>query len=100
MKYTTGFAALALLPLAMLCATPAAAQTYPARAVRLIVPFPPGGGTDTMARVISPKLSELLGQQVVPENRGGAGANIGAEVAAKSPPDGYTLMLATITNAI
>jgi len=78
----------------------AAAQGYPAKPVRLIVPFPPGGGTDTMARVVAPKLSELLGQQVVPENRGGAGANIGAEVAAKSPPDGYTLMLATITNAI
>jgi len=79
---------------------PAWAQQYPTRAVRLIVPFPPGGGTDTMARAIAPKLSELLGQQVVPENRGGAGANIGAEVAAKSSPDGYTLMLATITNAI
>ena len=73
---------------------------YPTRAVRLVVPFPPGGGSDTMARVIAPKLSEFLGQQVVPENRGGAGANIGAEVAAKSAPDGYTLMLATITNAI
>jgi len=79
---------------------PAWAQQYPTRAVRLIVPFPPGGGTDTMARAIAPKLSELLGQQVVPENRGGAGANIGAELAAKSPPDGYTVMLATITNAI
>jgi tripartite-type tricarboxylate transporter receptor subunit TctC len=68
--------------------------------VRLIVPFPPGGGTDAMARVVAPKLSELLGQQVVPENRGGAGANIGAELAAKSAPDGYTLLLNTITNAI
>src|SRR5262245_56538924 len=73
---------------------------YPSRAVRLIIPFPPGGGTDTMARAIAPKLSEFLGQQVVTENRGGAGANIGAEIAAKSPPDGYTLVLATITNAI
>ncbi|MGH8632965.1 MAG: Bug family tripartite tricarboxylate transporter substrate binding protein [Burkholderiales bacterium] len=81
-------------------AIPAWAQQYPVRAVRLIVPFPPGGGTDTMARVIGPKLSEALGQQIVPENRGGAGANIGAEIAAKSPPDGYTLILATITNAI
>jgi tripartite-type tricarboxylate transporter receptor subunit TctC len=84
-----------------LAAFPALSQSpYPARPVRLIVPFPPGGGTDTMARGIAPKLSEFLGQQVVLENRGGAGANIGAEIAAKSPPDGYTLMLATITNAI
>ena len=81
-------------------AQPAWAQQYPVRPIRLIVPFPPGGGTDTMARVVAPKLSEYLGQQVVPENRGGAGANIGAELAAKSPPDGYTVMLATITNAI
>lgn len=82
-----------------LLAIPAYSQ-YPARPIRLVVPFPPGGGTDTMARGIAPKLSEFLGQQVVPENRGGAGATIGAEIAAKSPPDGYTLMLATITNAI
>src|SRR5688572_2736983 len=85
--------------LALVCAT-AFSQQYPARPIRLIVPFPPGGGTDTMARAVAPKLSEYLGQQVVPENRGGAGANIGAEVAAKSPPDGYVIMLATITNAI
>jgi len=90
----------ALLLAPFVFAAAAAAQGFPAKPVRLIVPFPPGGGTDTMARVIAPKLSEYLGQQVVPENRGGAGANIGAEVAAKSPPDGYTLMLATITNAI
>ena len=83
-----------------LIVVPGHAQQYPSRPVRLIIPFPPGGGTDTMARSIAPKLSEFLGQQVVPENRGGAGANIGAEIAAKSPPDGYTLMLATITNAI
>ena len=91
-----------LIAVATLLATaiPAWAQQYPVRPVRLIVPFPPGGGTDTMARVIGPKLGEALGQQVVPENRGGAGATIGAEIAAKSPPDGYTLMLATITNAI
>jgi tripartite-type tricarboxylate transporter receptor subunit TctC len=87
------------LALAMACAS-AFAQPYPSRPVRLIVPFPPGGGTDAMARVVAPRLSEFLGQQVVPENRGGAGANIGAELAAKAAPDGYTLMLATITNAI
>jgi len=91
-----------LIAVATLLATaiPVWAQQYPVRPIRLIVPFPPGGGTDTMARVVAPKLSEFLGQQVVAENRGGAGANIGAEVAAKSAPDGYTLMLATITNAI
>jgi len=82
-----------------LFAIPAYSQ-YPTRPIRLVVPFPPGGGTDTMARAIAPRISEILGQQIVPENRGGAGANIGAEVAAKSAPDGYTLMLATITNAI
>jgi tripartite-type tricarboxylate transporter receptor subunit TctC len=90
----------ALLPVLLFYPISATAQSYPARPIRLIVPFPPGGGTDTMARVVAPKLSEYLGQQVVAENRGGAGANIGAEIAAKSPPDGYTLMLATITNAI
>ena len=79
--------------------TPAYGQ-YPAKTVRLIVPFPPGGGTDTMARVLAPKLAEGIGQPVVIDNRGGAGATIGAELAAKSPPDGYTLLLATITNAI
>ena len=91
-----------LIAVATLLATaiPAWAQQYPVRPVRLIVPFPPGGGTDTMARVVAPKLSEFLGQQVVAENRGGAGANIGAELAAKSAPDGYTLLLNTITNAI
>jgi len=89
-----------LIAVAVWAVAPVAAQQYPVRAVRLIVPFPPGGGTDTMARAIAPKLSEYLGQQVVPENRGGAGANIGAELAAKSAPDGYTLLLNTITNAI
>lgn len=84
----------------LLAAMPSWAQQYPVRPIRLVVPFPPGGGTDTMARAIAPKLSEYLGQQVVPENRGGAGANIGAELAAKSPPDGYTVLLVTVTNAV
>jgi tripartite-type tricarboxylate transporter receptor subunit TctC len=73
---------------------------YPSKPVRLIVPFPPGGGTDTVGRIVAQKLAEQLGQQVVVENRPGGGANIGAEVAAKSPPDGYTLLVVTITNAI
>ena len=72
---------------------------YPSKPVRLIVPYPPGGGTDTMARTLGLKLSEMLGQQVIVDNRPGGGANIGAELAAKSPPDGYTLLMCTIAHA-
>ena len=79
--------------------SPAHAQ-YPAKPLRLIVPYPPGGGTDTIARVVAQKLSEAIGQQVVLDNRPGAGANLGLEIAAKAPPDGYTLLLATIANTI
>ena len=66
---------------------------YPSRPLRLILPFPPGGGTDILGRQIAEKLGERLGQPVVVENRGGAGGNLGAEVAAKSAPDGYTILL-------
>ena len=85
---------------AAIAVAPAAQAQYPAKPLRLIVPFPPGGGTDAMARVLAPKLGESIGQQVVVDNRGGAGATIGTEIAAKSAPDGYTLLLMTITNAI
>jgi tripartite-type tricarboxylate transporter receptor subunit TctC len=86
--------------LGVVAAAPAAHAQYPAKPMRLIVPFPPGGGTDAMARTLAPKLGEGLGQQVVIDNRGGAGATIGTELAAKSPPDGYTLLLMTVTNAV
>ena len=72
---------------------PAAAQSYPAKAVRVIVPFPAGGGTDLFARAISQKLSGALGQQFIVDNRSGAGGAIGCEVVAKAPPDGYTLLV-------
>jgi tripartite-type tricarboxylate transporter receptor subunit TctC len=69
-------------------------QTWPNRFIRLIVPFPPGGGADAIARIVSTRLSETWGQQVVIENRGGASGNIAAEAAARSAPDGYTIFLA------
>jgi tripartite-type tricarboxylate transporter receptor subunit TctC len=71
----------------------AASQTYPAKPIRFLVGFPPGGTNDIVARIVAPKLSEYLGQQVVVENRGGANTAIASEMAARSAPDGYTLML-------
>jgi len=79
---------------------PAGAQDYPAKPVRLLIGFPPGGGADIVARQFTPKLGEQLGQQVVIENRGGAGGNIALEMLAKLPPDGYSLMLTTPTVAV
>jgi tripartite-type tricarboxylate transporter receptor subunit TctC len=73
---------------------------YPDRPVKMIVPFAPGGATDIIARTFAHKLSERMGQPVVVENKPGAGATIGTDVVAKSPPDGYTLLLASQTNAI
>jgi tripartite-type tricarboxylate transporter receptor subunit TctC len=74
------------------------AQSYPSRPIRFIVPFPPGGGTDIYARIIAPKLSEALRQQVVVDNRAGAGGALGAELAAKAPPDGYTIWIGQTSN--
>ena len=78
---------------AAMVAFTAGAQQYPNKPIRLIVGFPPGGSNDIVARIVSPKLGELLGQQVVVENRAGANATIGTEFVAKSAPDGYTLLL-------
>jgi tripartite-type tricarboxylate transporter receptor subunit TctC len=72
------------------------AQSYPARPVRLLVPFPPGGSVDVVARALTPRLSERLGQQVVIENRSGASGSIGTEIVAHARPDGYTLLINTI----
>jgi tripartite-type tricarboxylate transporter receptor subunit TctC len=76
--------------------TPAYAQPYPAKTVRLIVPFAPGGGVDFTARILAQKLSDAWGQQAVVDNRPGAGGIIGTELVAKSPPDGYTLLMGSI----
>ena len=78
--------------LALACSG-AFAQGYPAKAVKIIVPFPPGGATDIVTRIVAQKLSEAWGQAVIVENRGGAGGNIGADVVAKAAPDGYTLLM-------
>jgi tripartite-type tricarboxylate transporter receptor subunit TctC len=75
------------------------AQAWPNRVIRLIAPFPAGGGTDSAARIVASRLSELLGQQVVIDNRPGAGSNIGIEAAARSAPDGYTMLLGAPTLA-
>jgi tripartite-type tricarboxylate transporter receptor subunit TctC len=79
---------------ALMSAPALPAESFPSRPVRLIVPFPPGGGTDVFARILGAKLTEMWGQQVVVDNRSGAQGNIGALTGAKSPPDGYTIVLA------
>src|SRR5437762_9330609 len=89
-----------LICAALLVAGTAAAQAYPNRAVRIVVPFPPGGTSDILARTIGARLSDSFGQAVVVENRPGAGGNIAAEHVAKSPPDGYTLIMGTSSLAI
>lgn len=89
---------LAAAALAAPLSLPAQIQDYPVKPVRLIVPFPPGGGNDTIARLIGQKLAPVLGQQVIVDNRPGAGGTIGAELAAKSAPDGYTLFLAGVAS--
>src|SRR5215831_4310593 len=76
------------------------AERWPSRFVRLVVPFPPGGGTDAIARVVAAKLSDIWGQQVVVENRGGAATNIGTETVARSDPDGYTILLQSMPLAV
>ena len=90
------FAAIAWCACAALTIAAANAQTWPAKQIRFISPFAPGGGADITSRVIAQKLSDALGQQVLVDNRGGAGGMIGVDLGAKAPPDGYTMVLGTI----
>ena len=91
-----------LLAIACLMLFPAlvSAQAFPAKPLRMIIPFPPGGPTDLMGRMASDRLSRGLGVQVIPDNRGGAGGNIGFELCAKSPADGYTVCMMTVAQSI
>ena len=92
MLLKTSVLSIALAALCLLAAPLALAQAYPAKPVKLIVPFPPGGPTDIVGRFVATKLSEALGQQFVVENRAGAGGTVGSEVASQAPADGYTLL--------
>jgi len=88
---------------ALLCATPAFAQDakdYPNKPIRFIVPYPPAGGTDIVARILTEPLAAALGQPIVIENRGGAGGNVGTDVAAKAAPDGYTVLFTLSSHTI
>ncbi len=78
---------------AAVVALPASAQTFPSKTVRIVVPYPPGGGTDVLARIVAPKMGEVLGQQVIIENKPGAGGTIGAAQVANAPADGYTMLI-------
>ena len=97
MKFTIAFIC-GLLSLVL--TAPANAQSYPNKPVRVVVPYPPGGPTDIVARVLFQQVSEATGQQFLVDNRAGAGGNIGAEIVAKSPADGYTLLIGTTAHTI
>src|SRR5450830_1465572 len=84
----------------LMVAAAACAQNYPNRPIRMIVPFPPGGSVDVIARIVALKLSESLGQQIVIDNRGGASGNIGAELVARATADGSTLLAHTVPFAV
>ena len=97
LPFVTRLACTLLIPLALLAAPrPAAADDYPTRSIRLIIPFPPGGSNDVVGRIIANQLGKALGQQVFVDNRAGAGGVVGTDLAAKATPDGYTLLVVSI----
>jgi tripartite-type tricarboxylate transporter receptor subunit TctC len=98
MPFVTWARALALACWLCLTAGSALADAYPTKPITMIVPYPPGGATDIIGRVLGQQLSEKLGKPVVVENRAGAGGNIGAQAAAQAKPDGYTLLMGALTS--
>jgi tripartite-type tricarboxylate transporter receptor subunit TctC len=94
------FGAAGLLSIATGCCAPAAADDYPSRPIRLIIPFPPGGSNDVVGRIVANQLGQKLGQTVFVDNRAGAGGVVGTDVAGKSAPDGYTLLVISIAHAV
>src|SRR5258706_9675737 len=86
---------LLVVSLCMLASTAVLAQAYPAKSIRMVMPFPPGGPTDIVGRLVAAKVSEQIGQSVVADSRPGASGNVGLEIASKSPPDGYTIVLSS-----
>ncbi len=103
-RYLVGLAAASALAPVVLPriarAQPSLSQSWPNRIVKLVAPFPPGGGTDVVARILSNRLSEVWGQQVIVENKPGAGGNFGAEQVARAEPDGYTILIAALPMAV
>ena len=95
-KYLNNAVALGMLS----ASVTALAQAYPTKAVRMIVPFPPGGNTDIIARIVVPRMAEDIGQQIIIDNRGGAGSIIGTEIASKALPDGYTLLMVSAAHVM
>src|SRR5215207_6646131 len=91
---------IAVASAAALCSGVTLAQEYPAKPIRFIVPFGPGSATDALARIIGQKMIEMWGQQVIDENRPGAGSVVGTAIAAKSPADGHTLLMVSASHAI
>jgi tripartite-type tricarboxylate transporter receptor subunit TctC len=101
LKKVSGFAAALLLTVSAAVSAQQGTASYPNQPIKLMVPWPPGGGVDTSARLVSEPLAQRLGQPIVIDNRGGAGGNIGTEIAARAKPDGYNLLMGSITpNAI
>jgi tripartite-type tricarboxylate transporter receptor subunit TctC len=99
-RVSVALAAFAVVTTAAAAAEKAAEKVYPTKPIRLIVAFPPGGSTDIIARLVGQRLSEALGQQVIIDNRGGAGGTVGTELAARAAPDGYTLTMGTTSTHV